>query len=195
MKKRHIVVLLPLLFLLTARGVAQLPVAPDDRVQRAAYRAPEPTSITLMTVVANGSNSAGHSALLINASQRVIYDPAGTWYHRDVPERADLLYGLTPKLLQYYLDYHARKEFRVILQTKIVSPQVAEMALQQAIASGASMNGMCAQNTSSVLSRLPGFEGFPVGLWPKDAIKGMAAIPGVTTREEIQYDEGKDLKT
>jgi hypothetical protein len=57
------------------------------------------------------------------------------------------------------------------------------------------MNGMCAQNTSSVLSRLPGFEGFPVGLWPKDAIKGMAAIPGVTAREEIQYDEGKDLKT
>ncbi|HBN30005.1 MAG TPA: hypothetical protein DD416_01985, partial [Rhodobacteraceae bacterium] len=83
-----------------------------------------------MKVVANGNNSAGHSALLINASQRVIYDPAGTWYHRDVPERADLLYGLTPKLLQYYLDYHARKEFRVILQTKIVSPQVAEMALQ-----------------------------------------------------------------
>ena len=83
----------------------------------------------------------------------------------------------------------------MILQTKIVSPQVAEMALQQAIANGASMNGMCAQNTSSVLSRLPGFEGFPVGLWPKDAIKGMAAIPGVTAREEIQYDEGKDLKT
>ncbi len=181
--------------LLLAGCVAQLPWAPDERLQKAAYRHGGKTSVTLMTVIANDNNSAGHSALLINASQRVIYDPAGTWYHRDVPERADMLYGINPKMLQYYLDYHARKRFHVIMQTKEVSPEVAERLLQLAIANGASMSSMCANNTSHLLSQLPGFEGFPVSVWPKSAVEAMARVPGAKTERIYQDDEGKDLKT
>jgi len=173
--------------------IAQLPWASDDRVSRAAYQDPAPHSITLITVIANGSNSAGHSALLINASQRVIYDPAGTWYNKDVPERADMLYGMTPKMLQYYLDYHARKRFHVVLQTKIVSAAAAEQIFRLAVAGGASMSGMCANNTSHLLSQTEGFAGFPVSVWPKSAVTAFAAIPGVTTREVYQTDEGKEL--
>lgn len=182
-------------FFLLSACVAQLPWASDERVARASYKDPSPPSITLITVVANGSNSAGHSALLINASQRVIFDPAGTWYNKDVPERADMLYGITPKMLQYYIDYHARKRFRVVMQTKEVSPEVAEIAMRNAIKSGASFSGFCAANTSKILSQTPGFEGFPTSIWPMNAVKAMAKVPGVTTREIYQDDEGKDLKS
>lgn len=183
------------LLFLSACGVAQLPWASEQRVQQAAYSQPGPSSITLISVVANGSSSVAHSALLINGSQRVMYDPAGTWYNKAVPERADMLYGLTPKMLQYYIDYHARKKFRVVMQTKVVSRATADQLMRLSIKNGASANGFCAQNTSHLLSLTPGFEGFPVSIWPKSAIKGMAAIPGVTTKEYIQNDVGKDLKS
>lgn len=174
--------------------IAQLPWAPDERLVSSAYRASGQSSITLMTVVANGSKSAGHSSLLINGSQRVIYDPAGTWYNKEVPERADMLYGITPKMLQYYIDYHARERFHVVMQTKIVSREVADHLMRLAISKGASVNAMCAQNTSNLLSQTPGFEGFPVGFLPKNAIAGMDRVVGVNRREIFQTDEGKDLK-
>jgi hypothetical protein len=56
------------------------------------------------------------------------------------------------------------------------------------------MSGMCANNTSHIISLTPGFAGFPVGVWPKEAVKAFAALPGVTTKEIIQTDVGKDLK-
>ncbi len=180
------------LVILTA-CVAQLPWASDARVTAAIYHDPAPTSITLMTVISNSGNSAGHSALLINASQRVIYDPAGTWYNRQVPERADMLYGITPKMLQYYLDYHARKRFRVVMQTIEVPPAVAEKILRAAIERGASVSGFCASNTSHLLSQIPGLENFPISIWPISAVNALSKVPGVKVREVRQNDEGKDL--
>jgi hypothetical protein len=193
MKLRLGIVLAGLVFLTSC--VAQLPWAPDERVQKAAYHAGGPYSITLMTVVANDNKSSGHSSLLINGSQRVIYDPAGTWFNKDVPERADLLYGMTPKMLQYYIDYHARSRFHVIMQTKTVSRDVADHMIRLAIETGASVNGFCAQNTSHLLSQTPGFGNFPVGLWPKDAVAGMNNVPGVVVKKIFQDDDGKDLKS
>ena len=187
--------LLAMVTVLSACGVAQLPWAPDAEVARARYHDPSPSSITLMTVVANGSTAAGHSALLINASERVIYDPAGTWYNKDVPERADMLYGITPKMLKYYLDYHARDRFHVVMQTKVVAPEVAEHIKQLAIQKGTSMNAMCAQNTSDLLAHTPGFEGFKVSVWPKSAVAEMSRVPGVVTKTIYQDDKGKDLKS
>jgi len=173
--------------------VAQLPWASDARVAQAFYKDPGPTSVTLMTVIANDSNSAGHSSLLINASQRVLYDPAGTWYNRAVPERADMLYGMTPKMLQYYIDYHARKRFRVVMQTLVVPSDVAEMIFRAAVKRGATPSGFCANSTSHLLGLIPGLEDFPTSIWPKSAVQAMARVPGVKTREIYQDDEGKDL--
>ena len=48
-------------------------------VAAAAYVAPGPKSISLITVVNNRSGSGGHSALVINGSQQVIFDPAGSF--------------------------------------------------------------------------------------------------------------------
>lgn len=183
--------LLGAVVLLSACGAAQLPWAPDERVAKASYRLSGAATVTLLTVIANDSGSAGHSALLINGSQRVLYDPAGTWYNHDVPERADLLYGMTPQMMQNYLDYHARKRFHVVKQTKVVSPQVAEQMIVLAKQMGASANGMCAQNTSAILSQTPGFEGFPVSVWPKSAVEAFSRIQGSKTEKVYQDDEGK----
>ena len=56
--------------------------APLADVQRAAYRHNAPASLTLYTAISNNTGAGGHSGLLINGSQRVMFDPAGTWWNR-----------------------------------------------------------------------------------------------------------------
>ena len=77
MRRLLIALLLPLA--LAACG-AEKTWAPDVDVQRAIYHNDAPPSITVITVVSNSNGSGGHSALLINGSQRLIFDPAGTWH-------------------------------------------------------------------------------------------------------------------
>jgi hypothetical protein len=81
------------------------------------------------------------------------------------------------------------------MQTRDGSPEEAERLWQLAIANGASRSSLCAHNTTHLLSQLPGFEGFPVSVWPKSAVEAMARVPGVKTNRVYQDDEGKDLKT
>ncbi|GAA0295782.1 hypothetical protein [Rhodovulum strictum] len=175
-----------LLFLLA--GCAEPVWAPDEDVARAAYRHPGPPSITLFTVIANRSDAGAHSALMISASQRVIFDPAGTWWHRTVPERNDVLYGITPTMLDFYIDYHARETYRVITQTVEVSPETAERALRVAEAFGAAPKAMCGRSVSQVLRQVPGFQTIPATVRPRSIMDAFAALPGVRT-ETIRDDD------
>ncbi|MDZ4134002.1 MAG: hypothetical protein U1D06_00195, partial [Paracoccaceae bacterium] len=72
---------LALVLTLSACGTAEPIWATDEAVARARYVSTEPPSITLYTVQATRDGSGAHAALLINGSQRVIFDPAGTWHH------------------------------------------------------------------------------------------------------------------
>lgn len=181
--------LLAVLVLLAACGVAQLPWAPDERIAAAAYRSNEPASVTLVTVVTNKGGYGGHTALLINGSQRVLYDPAGSWYQPSVPERADLVYGITPRVWDNYLRYHARKKYHVVLQTRRVSRAVADQAIANAIERGASQNGFCAVNTGHILAATEGFEGAPTGFSPVALMRWFGALPGVTEDRFYEWDE------
>ena len=81
---------------LTAAGCAgQYVWAPDEKVEAVRYVSPEPPSLTLFTMVNNETGAGGHSGLMINASERVIFDPAGTLTHPTFVERNDVLYGVT----------------------------------------------------------------------------------------------------
>ena len=73
--------------------------ASDAEVSRAAYVSQAPASITLYTVLSNRNDSGAHSGLLINGSQRVMFDPAGTWQHPQLPERNDVHFGMTDKMV------------------------------------------------------------------------------------------------
>lgn len=165
-------------------------VAPEVDVQRAAYTHPGPKTLTLITVINNRSGQGGHTGLLINGSQRVVWDPAGTWWSPNAPEQNDLHYGMTPRMVDVYVDYHTRVTYRTVLQTIEVSPEVAEMAIREAAAYGAVPKAACSLSTSQILGRLPGFSSIRTSYFPVKTMEAFAKLPGVTTR--TVYDEDAD---
>ena len=156
--------------------------APQEAVTAARYVAAPPTSITLYTVINNRSGAGAHSGLLINASQQVMFDPAGSWKHPRVPERNDVHYGITPRIVNFYIDYHARETFRVIEQTVVVSPGVAELIKQRAEAYGAVPKAQCSSSISAILKGVPGFEAVGSTWYPKKLSDAFGKLPGVTSR-------------
>ena len=134
--------------------------APDEAVVAARYVHPGPKSITLLTVVNNRSDGGAHSAILINASERVIFDPAGTWYHPSRPIRNDVHFGINDKVLAFYIDYHARETYRVVEQTVEVSPGVAELALQRALNNGAVPKACAPVRCRTSCAACPGSKAF-----------------------------------
>lgn len=163
--------------------------APDDAISRYVYREEGPKYLTLYTMKNVGSGNGAHSALLINASQRVIFDPAGTWEQEQMPERNDVLYGASPRLEAYYVSFHARETFYVIGQTLPVSSDVAERALQLAFQAGPAPKGSCSRFTPRLLRQLPGFENIGQTWFPNNLSDDLAELPGVTTREYREDDE------
>lgn len=183
MQRLLLALILPLLLSACAESVW----APEEEVQRAKYRHDAPPTVTLITVISNRSGSGAHSSLLINGSQRVIFDPAGTWKHPLLPERNDVHFGMTPSALDFYIDYHARETFHVVSQEVRVSPEVAEIALARVQSYGAVGKAFCSNATTDVLRSIPGFEGVPRSFNPKKAVTFFDAMPGVKRSEA--YDD------
>lgn len=181
--------LLVLVALLGLAACAQPTWAPQEQVDAVRFVAEPPTSITLYTVVNKKTGSGGHSAILVNASERVIFDPAGTWHHPRLPERNDVHFGMSDKAVAFYIDYHARKTYDVVEQTIVVSPQVAELVLEKVKAYGAVPKSFCTDATSSVLKSTPGFESLPSTLFPKKLSDAFGELPGVTTRVITDDDD------
>lgn len=182
---------LALLALLTLAACGAEPKwAPEEQVQAARYVHDGPPAITLFTVINNRSGSGAHSGLMINGSERIMFDPAGTWNHPRIPERNDVHFGITPRIVNFYIDYHARETFRVVEQTVVVSPGVAELVAQRAKAYGAVPKAQCASSISSILRGVPGFEGIGSTMFPNRLMEDFARIPGVTGR--TIYDEDAD---
>ena len=178
---------------LTLAGCAAEPKWSSDAVvTQAAYRAPGPPTITLFTVVGSHRNQGAHSGLLINGSQRVMFDPAGSWQHPRIPERNDVHFGMTDKMVAFYIDYHARETYNVVEQTLVVTPEQAEAALRAALNYGAVKKSYCTVATSSVLRSVPGLESIDKTWFPKQVMKQFGEIPGVTTRTITDNDADKN---
>ncbi len=156
--------------------------APDDQVEAARFVAGAPTYVTLYTVVNKSSGAGAHSAILVNGSERAIFDPAGSWSHPRLPERNDVHFGMTDKAIAFYIDYHARETYNVIEQRIEVSPEVAEQVLANIKAYGAVPKSMCTDATSSILRATPGFESLPATWFPKQLSNAFEELPGVSTR-------------
>ncbi|WP_299043463.1 hypothetical protein [uncultured Tateyamaria sp.] len=174
-------------------GCAQPPAVPyasDARVASVAYRAPGPATITVMTMVSNRDGSGGHSALMINGSQRVIFDPAGSFVNERVPEQEDVLYGVSPAVLKGYKSAHARSTFHVVSQTVEVTPEQAEIALQLAQRNGAVPRAFCTNANTNLLRQVPGFEDIRTTFFPTNLMEQMAQRPGVIEDRYFENDEG-----
>jgi hypothetical protein len=155
--------------------------APDDEVARARYVHDGPPEIVLFTVINNRSEEGAHAALMINGSERVIFDPAGTWYHPWAPAQYDVHYGITPLIEKRYVDYHTRITYRTVEQRIEVSPEVAEAMLRTVKAYGPVPKAFCGDSVSDILRRTPGFETIPRTFFPRQIMRAFATLPGVVT--------------
>lgn len=186
MQRRSFLLGLPLGLAACGSGVSVM--APDDAVARAAYREPGPARLTLFTVRNVGTGSGAHTGLMINASQRVIWDPAGSFRHETIPERNDVFFGVTPQVLQFYLSFHARETYYVVIQQVDVSAEVAEQALGLALVSGPVPKAACTRATGQILQQLPGFEFIRPRLMPEKLEAQFDRVPGVIRSEYREND-------
>jgi hypothetical protein len=171
--------------ILVGLALAGCGAAPTTKVPAvapsASWAEPGPPSITLMTAVNRRSGAGGHAALLISGSQRVIFDPAGSWRHPTVPERGDVLYAITPTMLDFYTDYHARPTYDLVLQRLEVAPETAERALALAAAHGPAARATCGVSVSGILREL-GFAEVGRSWFPERIMRDFDRIPGVARR-------------
>jgi hypothetical protein len=166
------------------------PNADDASLQAARYVSDAPTSITLYTVINNRTGAGAHSALLVNASESVLFDPAGSFKLAAMPERGDVLYGATPRWMLAYVDYHARDTHHMRSATLQVPPEVAEQILRAVKANGAVAQAHCANSISRLLGQVPGFGQITRTYFPLKLEAAFVQNPNVTV--STVYDETAD---
>ena len=181
MQRRRFILTAPLA--LAACGVTREEVlSPQADIDRVAYVHPGPKRLTLLTMKNVGTDNGAHTGLLINASQRVLWDPAGTFGHSSIPERNDVHFGITPRIEQFYISFHSRETYYTLIQEIDVAPEVAEMAMRLAIANGPTPKAACTTHTARMLKQLPGFEGIRQSFFPNNLSDQFAELPGVRSR-------------
>lgn len=176
------------MLLAIAGCTSKQPFADDATIAAVSYRDPGPASLTLYTMINNRSGKGGHTSLIINASERIIFDPAGSFKADIVPERNDVLFGITPPVERAYRGAHARSTFHVLVQHIDVTPEQAEVAYRLALNNGAVAGTFCTSATSQLLRRVPGFEGIQSTLYPVKLADQFGAIPGVTSQRYYEKD-------
>ncbi len=184
--RRAFLVGAPLALAACAPGV---PVwAPDEAVARAAYRHSGPPMLSLYTMKNVDTGNGAHTGLMISASQRVVFDPAGTFGHESLPERNDVIFGITPRIEEFYETYHARATYYVVIQKLEVRPEAAEKALRLALDYGPVGKARCTRATADILRQVPGIDGIGLTLFPDTLMRSFGRQPGVVTTELREAD-------
>ncbi len=178
---------------LGACAAPQQPNADQATLDQVAYKDPSGPALTLVTVVNNRTGKGGHSGLMVSGSERVIFDPAGSFHADVVPENNDVLYGISPAVFQAYRSAHARTTFHVVTQRVPVTAQQAEIALQLVKGNGRVPGAFCANATSGILKQVPGFEQIETTFYPVKLSEQLASFPGVATEKYYEGDD-EDLK-
>lgn len=188
---KRLFVLLTLLLGLAA--CAGEPVwAPDEAVAKARYSSSNPPTLTLFTVINVNSGNGGHAALMVDApSERVLFDPAGSFKHPRLPERNDVVHGMSDAAVDFYINYHSRTSWRVIKLDLVVPAAVAEQARVLVQNNGAVGSAYCANSISSILRQLPGFESIRVTMFPENLMAQFERYQGVTRSE--YHDDDPDI--
>lgn len=178
-----------------APGCAVEVGASKQSLAAARHIAAEPPYVEVVSMVDRRDGRAAHTALVINASERVIYDPAGTFQHEDLAERGDIHYGATDRMVSYYERYHARFSHFVHVQRIPVTAQVADAVLRRAEAQGPSPKMFCTYHTIGVLNdSLPGVA-LERSFFPEALRRQVADLPGVSDRYRVEEDREKAVPT
>lgn len=182
--------------LVSGCAVKEDPPVPDETVSRAAYSHDGPPKLTLFTMISNDTGAGAHSSLMINGSQRVVFDPAGSF--RDpgkIVVRDDVVYGMTPQLADVYTRFHARKTYHVQVQELDVPPETAEKALKLAMSYGEVPDAQCSVSTSRILAQVDGIGAQVKQTWfPRKLAEQFGQLPGVRSRTLYEYDDADRFK-
>ncbi|MGV6850344.1 MAG: hypothetical protein ACWA5A_18375 [Marinibacterium sp.] len=162
------------------------PYAKDEVIAAVSYRDNGPREFKLMTVINVDSGSAAHSALLINGPERILFDPAGSFEYGPIPERNDVLFGISPQNEFIYKTSHASEKRYIQIQTVPLSEEQGQAAYQAALNWGASPAAHCTQATSGVIRSIPGFERINRTWYPRKLADQLSTLPNVT--EELYYE-------
>lgn len=158
-------------------------ISPPDQIVNAFYQHDGPPALTLFTVRNVETGNGAHSALMISGSQRILFDPAGTFGHPRIARYNHTHFGITPEIERLFISYHARETFYVVIQTLEVPTATAEAALRIAATHGPVPQALCTRATAGVLRQLPGFEGITPTLLPDRLERQFARLPGVRIGE------------
>ena len=172
---------------------AQFANSPPEEISRARYVSDEEPYVALVTMIHRRNDNGAHTALVVNGSQVVIYDPAGSFEHSQVPENNDVLYGITPELKSVYENYHARNTTYLREQRVPVSREFADAVIARMEAQGASFKAFCAVNTSEILRDFPEFAHVPRTFHPSKIMAAFDQVPGVQDRRVYAEDQGKNI--
>ncbi len=167
------------------------PATPEE-VAAARYVSDEPPSVTLMSMVNNRNGRSAHAGLLINGSQQVLYDPAGTFTHPALPRRDDIHYGMSPRYVDYYERYHARFDYHVEAQKVPLSRAQADQLIADAQGRGKTMKMQCALAAAAVLQPVPPFENVPHSVFPEALREYFDRLPGVEDSYVYESDIGQN---
>lgn len=177
--------------LLLSACVSSLVSSPEE-VAAARTVSEEPPFISLITMINSNSNGGEHSALLINGSEQVLYDPAGTFRHSRVLRSDDVMYGMTPALNDYYNSYHARFGYYVKVQKLEITLAEADALIARTKQEGAVPKLTCALATSDILNDFPQFAHINTTYFPGRVMRLFGEIEGVETFEVHEDDIGQN---
>lgn len=169
--------------------------APAEEIAASRYASPEPAFVSLITVVNERTDFGEHTAILINGSQQVIYDPAGSFRYSKLPRRDDMLYGVTPQYADYYNSYHARFGYYVKVQKVEVSRELADQMIAAAQARGSVPKLFCSIAASDVLNDFEMFSAVRSTFFPDAIMKRFTSMPGVETTIIREDDIGQNVRT
>jgi hypothetical protein len=188
-------VLRPFLSLLAAvalTGCETYRPAGSDEISRARYESDGPSSVTLLSMVNAETGRSAHVGILIDGAQQVLYDPAGTFTHPDLPRRGDVHYGMTPRFVDYYERYHARFDYFVEVQRVPISRAEADQLIANAEARGKVMKMTCALAAADVLQPVPRFADVSRSVFPEALRRDFSEMEGVEIRYVTESDIGKN---
>lgn len=180
--------------LLAGCGVPPGTDADHVAVARDAYAHGAPYSMTLLTVIDARTGGGAHTGLMINGSERVIFDPAGSFRHPEITEAGDVIYGVTPAIEKTYIDYHVRNAYDMVAQTVPLSREEADRLIALAEGSGSTPRAFCAMATSGLL-REGGFTSLGRTFYPGRLMQDMGRLPDVETREITVRNVDRDHPT
>ncbi|TVP71295.1 MAG: hypothetical protein EA339_10480 [Rhodobacteraceae bacterium] len=169
-------------------GCGQRIWASDADIMAARHQHGGAPELTLVTIMHYGANRGDHTALFINGTERVVFDPAGSWFLDTIPERNDVHFGMTPAAGASFFISHVRPSHYAVVQRLLVTPEVAEQAKALALQAGPVPPARCAAATSRLLRQLPGFGQIGTTFFPHALMNSFAQMPGVQTYE-LHHDD------